>query len=225
DGIVARRTASSSGLRNVSGTVPPVPALPPQSSLAPQPTLQRMPSGVSLSATRPMAPEERPRVQHNNSSGSSRPANYPVRGGTPAVTDDSGDDSYMSAYSYSPPRTATALHGDDDEDESLGANHVHHHEPSSTSVAEASLEDHDIARDFGRGHSPLVMARQRSLSNVTASTARGEFDHEVPAKNTAIAALPSPMETASPTVSDYSTHSSTTTTTTRFTSVAGSTEC
>ncbi|KAG8969069.1 hypothetical protein FRC05_001222 [Tulasnella sp. 425] len=221
DAIIARRTASSSGLRNVA--VPPVPPLPSQSGLAPQPTLQRMPSGVSLSATRPMTPpEERPRPQQNNSSGSSKPTGYPVRGGTPAVTDDSGDDSYMSAYSYSPPRTEQALHGDDD-DEPLDVLDVHH-ETSNTSVAEALLEDHDITREFGKGRSPLLMARNRSLSNVTTSTARGSYEQQQAAtpKSSAVAAVSVPVETASPTVSDYSTQSSTTT---RLTSVADSTEC
>ncbi|KAG8922364.1 hypothetical protein FRC00_007524 [Tulasnella sp. 408] len=130
----------------------------------------------------------------------------------------------MSAYSYSPPRTETALHGDDDDDEPLDVIDVTvRHEPSNTSVAEALLQDHDITRDFGKGaHSPLLMARQRSLSNVTNSTARGSYDQEAPPKSAAIAAVSAPTETASPTVSDYSTQSSNTT---RFTSVAGSTEC
>lgn len=137
------------------------------------------------------------------------------------MTDDSGDDSYMSAYSYSPPRTATALH-EDDEDETIDVLDVHH-EPSNTSVAEALLQDHDITRDFGKGgHSPLLMARHRSLSNVTNSTARGEHDDEATPRPSAIVGASVPTETASPTVSDYSTQSSNTT---RLTSVAGSTEC
>ncbi|KAG8906211.1 hypothetical protein FRB99_007356 [Tulasnella sp. 403] len=208
DAIIARRAVTTPILPKSSPVqeVPPVPPLPQaQNGLQAPATLQRIASGASLSATRPQSPDPK-------SPPSSLPS-FPVRGGTPAITDDS-DDSYMSAYSYSPPRTEKALHGDlDDDFEVMDDPTINH------SVAEALLQDHDITREFGK--SPLLLVRERSFSTTTTSTARGEAE----AAKAATVAVSVPVETGSPTVSDYSTRSSNTTNTTRLTSAVPSPEC
>lgn len=221
--MIARRT--------VNGTASPIPPVPPvpqaattNGNLAPQTTIHRIASGASLSATRPTPPEaERPRVASTGTIGSQ--GSHADR----QLTDDS-DDSYMSAYSASPPATEKGLHGDEDDEEFEAI-----HQPINGSVASVLLQDHDITRDFGKGPSPLLLlatGRERTLSGVSNATAREEREaakQQVQAAAATENAVSIPVqEIASPTVSEHSTISSNTTSnstaTTRLTSVL-SNEC
>lgn len=153
-----------------------------------------------------------------------RPSNNSIRPSVASTQDDS--DSYMSAYSHSPPRTIQNLPDLEEDDDD-----VEHVLGSGASIAEVLLQDHEVVRK-GRNmqDSPLIVQedpplvtstgfRGRTSSDATASTTRLEMANTL--QNRFRADAGSPTNTGSPTISDYSTNA---TSMTRMTSPTVSTE-
>ncbi|KAG8938766.1 hypothetical protein FRC03_006914, partial [Tulasnella sp. 419] len=169
---------------------PPVPTIPshlqttrkdtqrPQSRTA----LHRIASGASLSATRPLTPD------HNHWPTTASTTSH-VTSTTPAVTTDDSDDSYMSAYSISPPR-----------DSDYGTTGFFTGRDSSGSESEnGGLRVGEVAEVFGKRPSSR-RARER-----VESTATEKGKAEARAAAFAATAIPTSLGEGSPTVSEYST--------------------
>lgn len=224
EAVTARRAITPSPGQPPKPTVfiPPLPPLPRmpggfvtstprRPATAPGPGPTSSPPIVTRTRTPPLPiqsiapPPPRPSIAPRNfSEPAVRPSNTSARpsmkSNRPTSMTDDSDSSYMSAYSHSPSRTFHSLPGDDDDDEIdevLG---------SGATIAEVLLQDHHVVRDQD---SPVLASvfRERSKSDATSSTAE--------------AANRLRRDGGSPTVSDYSTHS---TNTTRMTSPTVSTD-
>ncbi|KAG9026759.1 hypothetical protein FRB95_008508 [Tulasnella sp. JGI-2019a] len=213
EAITARRaiTPNPTPTSKSHGYIPPLPKLP---NVHINGDSQKTTPTNSRIRTTPPTPvhASKPVVSPKQSSEAVQASNNSIRPSVASTTDDS--DSYMSAYSHSPPRTIHTLpdvdEDDDNVDQVLG---------SGASIAEVLLQDHEVVRN-GRDYqdSPLITPsafRARTASDATASTTRLEMEAANALQNRFR------MDTGSPTVSDFSTHS---TNITRMTSPTISTE-